>query len=147
MSVRLSPSVADRGGRLHRVDVLRSVGVEVADRDREAYARVLAAWPLRDEDPDAFADAVRSANRPPLEVTGLGLEIVEVGEVVATSGNPNLRGDVLTGMLLAQAATVSAVELIAINTELAQLSDDDLSLARRRERAVRDILGRVRNDR
>lgn len=145
MSVRLSPSLPDRERVIQRIDELRGVGVELADRDREAYARVLAALPSRDRQPGAFRDAVDAANRPPLEVTGLGLEIVEAGEGVAESGNPRLRGDVLTGMILAQAATVSAMELVAINTELAQLGDEDLRLAQRRERLGREIVARVRN--
>jgi len=71
----------------------------------------------------------------PLEIAGIGARLALVAARLAESGNPNLRGDAVTGAVLAAASARSAACLVDINVKLGGLEPD---LSRRAARAAAD---------
>jgi formiminotetrahydrofolate cyclodeaminase len=71
----------------------------------------------------------------PLEIAGIGARVARLAVRVAQAGNPNLRGDAVTGALLAAASARSAASLVDINVGLGGL---DAELSRRAAQAVAD---------
>jgi hypothetical protein len=71
----------------------------------------------------------------PLEIAGIGAQVAELAAQVAQAGNPNLRGDAVTGAVLAAAAARSAACLVDINVGLGGL---DPGLSRRAGQAAAD---------
>ncbi len=119
-------------------DVSRNVA-GLAQRDAEAYRRVLAALAMpREPDPEQRRRAVRSALSDaadvPLAIAEAAASVTSMGAELATKGNPNLRGDAITATLLADAAARAAGSLVAIN--LAR-EPDDARLARVRDCTAR----------
>lgn len=144
MTVRSSSSVTDREALLSDLDGLRAAAVGMIDADREAYGAVLAVTGQRDPTPEAFRSAVAGANRPPLEITRIAMEVAARGQEIARASNPDLRGDLTTALILVDAATAAAAELVAANTALGGLTADDLRLARhRRERISQQVAALV----
>ena len=64
----------------------------------------------------------------PLEIAGIGARVALMAARVAEAGNPNLRGDAVTGAVLAAASARSAASLVDINVGLGGL---DPGLSRR----------------
>ena len=62
----------------------------------------------------------------PLEIAALGAQVAGLAVRVAEAGNPNLRGDAVTGAVLAAASARSAASLVDINVRLGEL-DPELS--------------------
>lgn len=90
----------------------------LAGRDAAAYAEVLAAQARPADDPDraaAVQAALSRASDVPLEIAVVGAAVADIAADVVHRGNPNLRGDALTGCLLAQAAVRAAVVLVELN--------------------------------
>ena len=71
----------------------------------------------------------------PLEIAEIGARVAAMAAQVAEAGNPNLRGDAVTGALLAAASARSAAGLVAINVGLGGL---DPELSQRAARAASD---------
>ena len=71
----------------------------------------------------------------PLEIAEIGARVAAMAVQVAEAGNPNLRGDAVTGALLAAASARSAACLVDINVRLGGL---DAELSQRAARAVAD---------
>lgn len=140
MTVRSSSAVADRAALLTELDRLRHEALAVVDADRVAYEAVLAARGQRDVDTEAFRAAVAGANRPPLEITRIATSVATQAQVIAATSNPELRGDLTTGVILADAAATAATELVAANTDLGALDDDDLRRAQDRRARIRGHL-------
>ena len=69
----------------------------------------------------------------PLEIAEIGARVAALAVRVAEDGNPNLRGDAVTGAVLAAASARSAACLVDINVRLGGL---DPELSRRAARAV-----------
>ena len=104
---------------------LRSTALALADRELESYAPVLAAMrgkpgPQRDA---RVREALSEAAEAPLSIARCGARVVEIGVHVLSCGSDHLRGDALTGVVLAEAACASAAQLVALNLEL--YPDDD----------------------
>jgi methenyltetrahydrofolate cyclohydrolase len=125
-----------------RVAELRAVALALAERDVEAYAAVLASRP--GDEPDGDGAALAAAADPPLAVAEAGAEVAELATLVARDGKQSLRGDAITGALIAEAATAAAAALVEINLA-ARPGDARVLLARahaRRAAAAREeILG------
>jgi formiminotetrahydrofolate cyclodeaminase len=101
-------------------DRLQTRALQLAEEDSLAYAGVLAARRLPagaspGEREQAVATAMARAVAVPLEVVEVGAEIARLATVVASEGNPNLRGDALSAVLLAEAAAAAAASLVEIN--------------------------------
>jgi formiminotetrahydrofolate cyclodeaminase len=79
---------------------------------------VLDALRLPRDDPDRGArlEAARTeASQSPLEVAQVSAEVAEMAAELASGGNPNLAGDAIAGVALAEAAAQASARLVAIN--------------------------------
>ena len=113
-------------------DALRIQVLADADADAAAYAQVLAAYRTPRDDP-ARADRIRAAlagaAEVPVRIAAAGARVAVAGARAAVRGNPNLAGDAMTSVLLAEAATRAATELVRINTRLGELDPAPLAAA------------------
>jgi formiminotetrahydrofolate cyclodeaminase len=99
--------------------------LELGERELYAYEPVLEALALDAGDPDrekrlrrASSDAADS----PLEIARAAGVVASLGAELALTGNTNLTGDAITGVLLAEAACCAAARLTEIN--LARVPSD-----------------------
>jgi methenyltetrahydrofolate cyclohydrolase len=139
MAARFSVTQLPESGDLAvRADELRRRAAELADIDARAYQAVLDA---RRQPPDGgqrrqrIREALIGAAAVPLEIAEIGAQVAEMARLVAEAGHPNLRGDALTGALLAAASARSAACLVDINVDLGGLEPE---LSRRAAQAVTD---------
>ncbi len=105
---------------LGRARELRAQALELAERDLEAYAPMLQALRLRRDDSDRparLAAARSSAAQTPLRLAQLGAELAELASEIARTSSPNLAGDAIVGVLLAEAACKAASLLVDINLD------------------------------
>ena len=99
---------------------LQQQAAPLGERDAAAYAEVLRARGLAQDDPgrpDALREALSRAADIPLDIAEIGLAVLDLAAEVARSGNPSLQGDALTGCLLAQAGVRAAVILVELNLD------------------------------
>jgi len=125
-------SVARLPGALdlaEQADELRRRAADLAQADAVAYTAVLDA---RRQGGDLRA-ALRGAVVVPLEIAEIGARVAQMAARVASAGNPNLRGDAVTGALLAAASARSAAYLVDINVTWGELEPD---LSRRAAQAA-----------
>ena len=140
MAARFSAKRLPEAGDLaDQADKLRLMAAQLADMDARAYTTVLDVIRRRgDADPGWEAqrrEALLAAAMVPLEIAGIGARVAALAVPVAETGNPNLRGDAVTGAVLAAASARSAACLVDINVRLGGL---DPELSRRAARAVAD---------
>ena len=139
MAARFSASRLSGAGELaERADELRRRAAGLADLDARAYPAVLDArrGPGDEEQRrPRVREALRGAAVVPLEIAEIGARVAGMALWVAEEGNPNLRGDAVTGALLAAASARSAACLVAINVGLGGL---DPELSRRAGQAAAD---------
>jgi len=130
MAARFSGRQLPEAGDLaDEADRLRYMASQLVDMDARAYTAVLATrGPERKE-------ALLAAAMIPLEIAALGARVAGLAARVAEAGNPNLRGDAVTGAVLAAASARSAGGLVDINVGLGGL---DPELSRRAAQAVAD---------
>jgi formiminotetrahydrofolate cyclodeaminase len=130
MAARFSARQLPEAGDLaDQADRLRYMASQLADMDARVYTAVLASrGPERKE-------ALLAAAMVPLEIAAIGARVAGLAVRVAEAGNPNLRGDAVTGAVLAAASARSAASLVDINVRLGGL---DPGLSRRAARAVAD---------
>lgn len=109
---------------------LRAELLELAERDAEAYASVVAARRLpRDTDAqrierqEGIVASVRAATRAPLEILERSGAVLSLAESLAPIGNRNAISDVGVAGLLASAAIRGASMNVEIN--LPSLAEDD----------------------
>ena len=91
----------------------------LAERDARAFAPVLEAWalPIGEERSRQVAAARSQAVEPPLEIAVVSAEVAGLAAESARHGNPNLTGDAITAVLLAEASCRAAAELVALNLD------------------------------
>ena len=89
---------------------LRARALRLAQEELSSYAPVLEA---RDEHERELALA--AASEPPAHIAEVAAEVAELGAEVAASASPSVRGDALTGVVLAEAAASAAFRLVEIN--------------------------------
>jgi formiminotetrahydrofolate cyclodeaminase len=147
MAARFSEARLPGAGDLaERADELRRQAAGLAEEDARAYAAVLEARRGSGDDAQRRArvgEALRGAAVVPLQIAELGAQAAELAVRVTEAGNPNLRGDAVTGALLAAASARSAACLVDINVGLGGL---DPGLSRRAAQAAavaRDAADRV----
>jgi formiminotetrahydrofolate cyclodeaminase len=122
-----------------RAEELQERAKPLGQRDAAVYGDVLRERRRPQDDPGR-AGAVRAAlSRAadiPLEIADIGVAVLELASEVARRGNPNLTGDALTGVLLAQAGVRAAVVLVELDLD----DPDDPRLLRAAElsRAAHD---------
>jgi formiminotetrahydrofolate cyclodeaminase len=132
MAARLSSAqLADAPELAGRADAARLRVAPLARADAESYGRVLEAY--REPDSEARAarvrDALSGAADVPLAVAEAGNEVVGIASRLAEEGNPNLEGDALASVLLADAGARAAAKLVGINLSTANVDDDRLKRA------------------
>jgi methenyltetrahydrofolate cyclohydrolase len=125
MAARFSATRLPGAGELaDQADELRRRLAQLAEEDAQAYAAVLEALRLpRDasEREVQRQQALLGAALVPLEIAGIGARVALMAARLAETGNPNLRGDAVTGAVLAAASARSAASLVDINVELGGL--------------------------
>lgn len=143
MAARLSTGqLSDAGELLQRSDALKERAASLAQADAEAYGRVIEA---QREGYDVQA-ALSAAADVPLEVAEIGAEVAEIAVRIAEGGNPNLRGDALTAVLLAEAGTCSAASLVKINLYAADAEDERLEWARELVRSAKNARNTIEGE-
>ncbi|HEX3194014.1 MAG TPA: cyclodeaminase/cyclohydrolase family protein [Streptosporangiaceae bacterium] len=137
MAARFSArQLSEAGDLADQADELRVRVAQLADTDAQAYAAVLEAFRRPGEAEAAQRqEALLGAALVPLEIAGIGARVAAMAMQVAEAGNPNLRGDAVTGAVLAAASARSAACLVDINVELGGL---DPELSQRAAQAVAD---------
>ena len=102
---------ASRAGHAaERAGALRARALRLAKEEMSSYAPVLDA---RDEYERELALA--AASEPPAHIAETAADVAELGVEVAASSSPSVRGDALTGVVLAEAAASAAFRLVEIN--------------------------------
>ena len=135
MAARLSTGqLADAPALADRADASRRRVAPLARTDAESYGRVLDAYRLpREPDPETrkerLRDALSGAADVPLAVAEVGSEVAGIAARLVESGNPNLEGDAMTAVLLADAGVRAAATLAEINLSSANVEDDRLARA------------------
>jgi methenyltetrahydrofolate cyclohydrolase len=116
---------------------LRRRALELAEEELCSYAPVLAALRLPEDDPGRrgrLDAALSAAAESPLAIAEAAAETAELGALVAARSRRDVRGDAITGAVLAEAAAAAAAGLVEINLER---RGDDPRLERGREAARR----------
>ena len=93
-----------------QASTLRARALRLAQEELTSYAPVLEA---RDEHERELALA--AACEPPAQIAETAAEVAELGVEVAESASEAVRGDALTGVLIAEAAASAAFRLVEIN--------------------------------
>ena len=147
MAARFSEARLPGAGELaDQADELRRRLAQLAEEDAQAYAAVLEAFRRPGEAglgergeaqrrEVQRQEALLGAALVPLEIAGIGARVASIAARLAETGNPNLRGDAVTGAVLAAASARSAACLVDINVGLGGL---DPGLSRRAAQAAAD---------
>lgn len=107
-------------GALAQAEALRHRAEPLAEEDAVAYENVLTAMRMPKElEPEVrntlIGETLSRAADAPLEIAQCAADVAELAAEIATSGNPNLRGDAASAALLASAAARVASNLVEIN--------------------------------
>lgn len=106
-----------------RAEDLQIRAASLAEADPVVYAAYVRA--RREQlDTATVSAALDEAIRVPLEVAEVAAELVQIAGELARSGSPRLRGDAMTALFLAAAATRSAAALVCENLPDAGVGDD-----------------------
>jgi len=108
--VEMSAALGGSGGIMERAGALRARALRLAEEELHSYAPVLEA---REEHERELALA--AASEPPAQIAETAAEVAELGVEVAAASSPSVRGDALTGVVLAEAAASAAFRLVEIN--------------------------------
>jgi methenyltetrahydrofolate cyclohydrolase len=131
MTARLSSRQLDPSEREKLTTSSERIGATAASliqADAESYQGVIAAQRLpggADERTRrrGIAAALSEAAEVPMQIVELAVPVARIAARLAAAGNPNLRGDAITGALLAEAGARAATVLVGIN--LAGAAADD----------------------
>ncbi len=96
----------------------RERALALADDELSSYAPVLEARRLPRDDParaERIETALTEASGSPLAIAELAAETAALGAEVADGSSASVRGDAVTGVLLAEAAGAAAATLVEIN--------------------------------
>jgi methenyltetrahydrofolate cyclohydrolase len=110
----------DAAGAVAQAETLRARMLPLADEDARAYESFLLARRMSEEArPEvrdaAIGDALSHAADVPLAIAEAALDVASLAAELAERGNPNLRGDAATAVLLAEAAVRATANLVEIN--------------------------------
>ena len=126
-----------------RANELRGRALELAEIELHAYEPVLDALRLPRHDPRRAerVDAARAqASASPLAIADVGAELAGLAADLVRTGNQNLAGDAIAGVLLAEAAAQAAARLVAVNLTDGPAVVEAADLARRAFAARDDAL-------
>jgi formiminotetrahydrofolate cyclodeaminase len=123
MTARLSARQLAAGEREDLTTNSERIGATAAalvQADADSYQGVIAAQRLPGG-PDGhtrrrrIAAALSEAADVPMQIVELAVPVARIAARLAAAGNPNLRGDAITGALLAEAGARAAAVLVGIN--------------------------------
>ena len=138
--VEMSAGLAGDSEAAARARGLRAEALELAERELTTYVPVLEAARLPRDEPSRTArlqEALLEASRTPVAIAERAASVAELGASVARASSPSVRGDAVTGTVLAEAAAGASATLVDINLAR-QPSAPDLVRAREaRARASR----------
>lgn len=132
MAARLSTDLPESADLIERTDQLREEASRLAQADAEAYGRVIAAQRAG----NGVGEALSTAADVPLGIAEAGAEVSEIAARLAEDGNPNLRGDAHTALLLAEAGVRAAASLVEINLSAVKTAEAGDRLDRARQLAA-----------
>jgi formiminotetrahydrofolate cyclodeaminase len=116
--VEMSASLAGDARSAERAAALRAEALELAEEELSSYAPVLEAMRLPKDDPsraERVEAALLEASRTPLAIAERAAEAAELGSAVAGASSQSVRGDAVTGVVLAEAACAAAAGLVEVN--------------------------------
>jgi methenyltetrahydrofolate cyclohydrolase len=137
----------DAPGAVAQAEALRRRVLPLADEDARAYESFLGARRLPEtigpEARDAAIGAALSrAADVPLAIAEVALDVASLAAELAERGNPNLRGDAATAVLLSEAAVRATANLVEINLATGE-GDERVERARELCEQTRRISRRV----
>ena len=118
--VEMAAGLAGDSAAASRSRGLRAKLLAFAEAELSSYEPVLEAMRLSRDDPTRsarVAHALLDASRSPLAIAEAAAEVAELGVEVARNSSNEVRGDALTGTLLAEAACAAAATLVEINLQ------------------------------
>ena len=130
--VEMAARLASSDATADRASALRARALRLAEEELSSYAPVLEA---RDEQERELALA--AASEPPAHIAETAAEVAELGAEIAASASQAVRGDALTGVVLAEAAASAAARLVEINVRGGQV------LERARQAELRAVKARA----
>jgi formiminotetrahydrofolate cyclodeaminase len=113
-----------------RAAELRGEALRLAEEELTSYAPVLEAATPADR-----TTALDAASEPPAQIAEAAAEVAELGVSVASSSSPAVRGDALTGVILAEAAATAAARLVETNITSGPVFDRARGAAERASKA------------
>jgi methenyltetrahydrofolate cyclohydrolase len=122
-----------------RAGVLRAQLLDEGERELDAYQPVLAAARLETDDPfraERLYEALSDACAAPMSVARAAAEVAELAAEVAAKSTRALAGDAIAGVLLAEAASQSAAQLVEINLRQRSADPRLAEVAELKERAA-----------
>jgi methenyltetrahydrofolate cyclohydrolase len=125
MTARLSTrqlSTGDAETLTRDMERVAATAASLIQADADSYAAVIAARRAAGPKSEQAAAALAAAADVPMEIAELAVPVARAAARLAAGGNPNLRGDAITGAQLAAAGARAAAVLVGIN--LAAQPDD-----------------------
>jgi len=110
--VEMAARLGDSADAAEGAGELRLRGLTLAEEELTSYAPVLEARTEADR-----VTALDAASEPPAQIAEVAAEVAELGVEVADSASEAVRGDALTGVILAEAVAAAAARLVEINVE------------------------------
>ncbi len=127
MAARLSENhLPDAAELAQKAEELRTAATPLTEADAAAYAEVIAAQ----REGANIRKALSGAADVPLAVAEAGSGVAGIAARLVEDGNPNLKGDAVAAVLLAEAATRAAATLVEINLSGGDAQDERLARAR-----------------
>ena len=110
----------DAAGAAAQAETLRARVLPLADEDARAYESFLLARRMSDDfDPQvrdaAIGEALSRAGDVPLAIAEAALDVASLAAELVERGNPNIRGDAATAVLLSEAAVRATANLVEVN--------------------------------
>jgi methenyltetrahydrofolate cyclohydrolase len=132
MSARLASKGedGDAGSPAARARGMRGEALRLAEEELTSYAAVLDA-----ESPADRTTALDAASEPPAQIAETAADVADLGVDVAGASSPAVRGDALTGVILAESAAAAAARLVATNITSGPVFDRARAAAERASKA------------
>jgi formiminotetrahydrofolate cyclodeaminase len=109
---------------------MRTEALRLAEEELTSYAPVLEA-----QTPADRTTALDGASEPPAQIAETAANVAELGVRIAGSSSPAVRGDALTGVVLAEAAAAAAARLVETNITTGPVFDRARGAAERASKA------------
>jgi methenyltetrahydrofolate cyclohydrolase len=110
----------DAPGAVAQAEALRARVLPLAEEDARAYESFLLARRMSEDfDPQvrdaAIGEALSRAADVPLAIAETALDVASLAAELVERGNPNIRGDAATAVLLSEAAVRATANLVEVN--------------------------------